>query len=73
MQNIANQISDAFTDLKKIVKSHIFAKNVPARVDVPEGQLDKVNEIKPCLKHGGPIGAKELTPRKKENTCEASK
>ena len=65
LQNIANQIPDAFTDSKKIVKSHIPAENVPARVDVPEGQLDKVNEIKPRLKRGRPIGAKDLTPRKR--------
>ena len=44
--------------------------NVPAHIDVPEGQLENVitNESKTRLKHGRPIGSKDLIPRKKKGT-----
>jgi hypothetical protein len=35
---IANQLPDAFTDNKKIVKSHILAANAPAKIEDPVGQ-----------------------------------
>ena len=38
LQNIAHQLPDAFTDLKRITKSHIPAENAPIRIHVPEGQ-----------------------------------
>ena len=38
LQKIANQLPDAFTDLKRITKSHIPAENVPIRIDVSAGQ-----------------------------------
>ena len=37
-QSIANQLSDEFTNNKKIVKSHIPATNTPVRIKVPIGQ-----------------------------------
>ena len=39
---------DAFTDLKRITKSHIPAENVPIRIDVPKGPSTSViaNESK---------------------------
>ena len=45
----------------KIVKSHIPAANIPARIEIPEGQLINVtaNESKACLKRGRPISAKD--------------
>ena len=66
MQNIANQLPDAFTDLKRITKSHIPAENAPIRIDVPEGQPKIANETKPRLKRGRPIGSKDKNPRKKK-------
>ena len=39
LQNIANQLPDAFIDTKKVTKSYILAANTPARIDVPIGQL----------------------------------
>ena len=60
-QNIVNQLPNAFIDTKKVTKSHILAANTPAQIDVPEGQL--ANESKIRLKHGRPIGLKEITPR----------
>ena len=54
MQVTANQLSNVFTDNKKIVKSHIPAANTPARIAVPIGQLvnTAANELKPHLKRG---------------------
>ena len=48
LQEIANQIPDAFTDLKRITKSHIPTENVPIRIDVPKGPSTSViaNESK---------------------------
>ncbi|RVW45253.1 Retrovirus-related Pol polyprotein from transposon TNT 1-94 [Vitis vinifera] len=62
LQNLANQLPDAFIDTKKVTKSHISA-NTPARIDVPVGQL--TNESKIRLKRGRPVGSKDVTPRKR--------
>jgi hypothetical protein len=35
LQSIANQLPDAFTNNKKIVKSHIPAASTPAKIEVP--------------------------------------
>lgn len=64
LQNIANQLPDAFTDTKKVIKSYIPAVNTPARIDIPEGQHD--NTSKARLKRGRPVGAKDKNPRKKK-------
>ena len=68
LQGIANELPDVFTDNKKIVKSHISAANTPARIEVPVGQLVStvVNESKPHLKHGRPIGVKYKIPVKRK-------
>lgn len=42
LQKIANQMPDAFTDLKRITKSHISAMNVPIRIDVPKGPSARI-------------------------------
>ncbi|KAL6334268.1 hypothetical protein AAG906_014667 [Vitis piasezkii] len=63
LQNLANQLPDAFIDTKKVTKSHIPAKNTPARIDVHVGQL--TNESKIHLKHGRPVGSKDVTLRKR--------
>nr|CAN61870.1 hypothetical protein VITISV_002413 [Vitis vinifera] len=34
LQNLANQLQDAFIDTKKVTKSYISATNTPARIDV---------------------------------------
>ena len=52
MQNIINQIPDAFTDSRKITESHIPT----------EGQHDKTNKSKVHLKRGRPIGSKDKIP-----------
>nr|XP_016502469.1 PREDICTED: uncharacterized protein LOC107820660 [Nicotiana tabacum] len=66
MQNIANQLPDAFTSLPWVTKSHIQAVNAPIRVDVPVGQYDNANESRPYFKCGRPIGSKEKNSRKRK-------
>ena len=58
MQNLTNQLPDAFTDTKKVTKSHVLAANTPARIDVLESQL--ANESR-----GRPFGSKYTTPQKR--------
>jgi hypothetical protein len=68
LQSIANQLPDAFTDNKKIVKSHILAANTPTKIEVSVEQTINIaaNESKTRLKLGRPIGAKDKIPRKRK-------
>ena len=61
LQNLANQLADAFIDTKKVIKSYILAANTPAQIDVPVRQL--TNEFKIHLKRGKPIDSNDITPR----------
>ena len=70
LQNIANQLPDAFTDLPRVTKSHIPAANAPIRVDVPIGQSICANESKPHLKRGRPFGSKDKNPRKRKGASD---
>ena len=63
LQNLANQLPNAFIEIKRVTKSHIPTMNALARIDLPEGQL--TNESQICLKHRRPIGSKDITPRNK--------
>ena len=65
LQDIANQLPNAFIDKKIVTKSHISTVNTLARIDVPEGQL--ANESKIRLEHKRPISSKDITPPKEEN------
>ena len=62
LQNIANQLPYAFIDTKKVTKSYVPTANTLTRIDVLGGKL--ANESKIRLKHGRPIGSKDITPRK---------
>ena len=66
---------NAFTDLKRITKSHIPAVNVPIRIDVPKGPSTSViaSESQIRLKHGRPLGSKDKNPRKKVQTMTLQK
>ena len=66
MQGLANQLPDAFTDIKKVTKSHVLAVNGTTHIDVSEEQLENIiaNESKTRLKRGRPISSKDLIPRK---------
>jgi hypothetical protein len=66
LQSIANQLPDAFTDNKKIVKSHIPAANTLAKIEVLIGQSINTNESKARLKCGRPIGANDKIFRKRK-------
>ena len=63
LQNIANQLLDAFIDTKKVTKSHISAANAPTWINVPEGQLAKEYKIR--LKRRRPIFSKDIIPEKR--------
>ncbi|GJX85706.1 putative zinc finger, CCHC-type containing protein [Tanacetum coccineum] len=39
LQEIANQLPDAFTDTKRVTKSHVPTANAPARVEIPNKQV----------------------------------
>ena len=69
LQGLANQLPYAFINIKKVTKSHVPVVNVPAHIDVPEGQLENAitNEYKTRLKRGRPISSKDLIPKKKRN------
>ena len=60
---------DAFIDLTKVIKSHILAANIPARIEIPTGKLQNSmpNKPKPRLKCGRPIGSKDTIPRKRKS------
>ena len=71
LQNIANQMPDAFNDARKVIKSHTPAVNTPARIEIPieksiPGELTNkvIEESKPRQKRGRPVGAKDTVPRK---------
>ena len=63
LQNIANQLPDAFIDIKKVTKSHILIANALIRIDVPKGKL--ANESKIHMKRGRSIGSKDISHRKR--------
>ncbi|GJY78501.1 disease resistance CC-NBS-LRR class family protein [Tanacetum coccineum] len=70
LQDIANQLPDAFTDTKRVTKSHIPAANAPARVEIPNKQAGNniAQESQKRLKRGRPIGSKDKNPRKRKGT-----
>ena len=70
LQGHTNQLLDAFTDIKKVTKSHVLVMNTPTHINVPKGQLENViaSESKISLKCGRPIGSMDSIPTK-ENEC----
>ena len=69
LQDLADQLLDAFTDSNKVIKSHIPAVNTPAHIEIPIGDLGNViaSSSKPCLKRGRPIGSKDSFLRKRKS------
>ena len=65
LQNLANQLPDSFTDLKRVTKSHVPAVNVPTRIEI-----SKLNDVastsKAHLKRGLPMGSKDKIPEKEK-------
>ena len=64
LQNLANQLPNAFIDTKKVTKSYIPIANTLAWIDVPVGQL--TNESKIRLNRGRLVGSKDVTSRKRK-------
>ena len=62
LQNLTNQLPDAFIDTKKVTKSYILVANTLAWIDVPIGQL--TNESKIRLKCGKLVGSKNVSSQK---------
>ena len=66
LQDLADQLPDAFTDPNKVLNSHIPAVNAPAHIEILIGDSGNAiaNTSKQRLKHGRPIGSKDSFPRK---------
>ena len=58
MQQIAAQLPDAFTDVKRVTNFHIPATNALEKVVVPTND-EKSVKYETCQKRGQPIGAKD--------------
>ncbi|XP_019159318.1 PREDICTED: uncharacterized protein LOC109156009 [Ipomoea nil] len=63
LQNLANNLPDAFTDNRGVTRSHIPAVNAPSRVEVPKGP-SMHTDTPHRQKRGRPLGAKDLNPQK---------
>ena len=64
LQNLANELPDAFTDHKKMTRSHIPAVNAPERVQVPQKALNSTISAPNPRKRGRPPGAQDKVPRR---------
>ena len=60
MLNIANNLPDAFTDLKSVSKSHNPAVNVPERVEIPI----KVTQLPNQNKRGRSTVTRDKAPKR---------
>ena len=69
LQDLADQLPDAFTDPNKVLKSHIPAVNAPTHIEIPIGDLGNAiaSTSKPRIKRGRPIGSKDSFPRKRKS------
>ncbi|KAJ9539390.1 hypothetical protein OSB04_032123 [Centaurea solstitialis] len=85
LQNVADSIPDAFTDIAKVTRSHIPAANVPARLEVPKQGHNTVGKsvatthsgsvveaVAPKRKRGRPLGSVDTRPRKKKESTAQS-
>jgi hypothetical protein len=61
LKGLANELPDAFTDHKRVTRSHIPAVNAPKRVHVPQKATNSIVSRK-HRKRGRPPGAKEKVP-----------
>ena len=70
MQGLENQLSDTFTNIKKVKKSHVSVVNTSTHINVLEGKLENVitSKSKTYLKHDRLIDSKDLVPRKRKRT-----
>jgi len=65
LQNLANELLDAFTDHKKVTRSHTPAVNAPERVQVPMKATNSTISAPNPRKRGRPPGAQDKVPRRR--------
>jgi hypothetical protein len=63
LQSLANKLPHAFTDHKRVTRSHIPAVNAPKRAQVPQKATNYVVSPNP-RKRGRPPGAQDKVPRR---------
>ncbi|CAM9000605.1 unnamed protein product [Rhodiola kirilowii] len=75
LQNVANRLPDAFTDAKKVTKSHIPAENATARLEIPAVTPNKniASDSQIHRKRGRPLGSKDTVPRKRKEHARCKK
>ena len=56
---IANQLPDPFTNLKRVIKSYIPVVNTPIKIDILVTQSTIINEPKAHMKCGRPINSED--------------
>ena len=66
LQRLAYELSNSFTDHKKVIKSQVPAVNTPIKMDVPEWQYQTASESKERLQRERPIGSKYNNPLKRK-------
>ena len=69
LQKIVSQLLDVFIDTAKVTKSYIPTANTPAKINIPIGKTAIMAANKSSmtrLKHGRPLGSKDLIPRKRK-------
>ena len=64
VQAIANQLPDVFNDATKVTKSHSLVINTPTQIIVSEQKPKEIEQPRPHLKRGQPIGSKDVVPQK---------
>lgn len=65
LQDLANQLSDSFNDLKIVTKSHVPVINVQTQIEI-SNLNDVARTSKAHLKHDRPMGSKEKNLQKKK-------
>ena len=65
LQNLANELPDAFTDHKKVTRSHIPAVNAPERVQVSLKAAKSTISTPNPRKRGRHPGAQDKVPRRR--------
>ena len=66
LQSLANNLRDAFTDLKRVTKSYIPAANAPKKINVQVRQPSTANESKATIKRGRSLGSKDKIAQKRK-------
>ena len=65
LQNLANELSNAFTDHKKVTRSHIPTVIAPERIQVPLKATNSTVSAPNPRKRGRPPGPQDKVPRRR--------